>query len=145
MVYVDFFRNGFGRESNWVLYTGYLAPKSVFLEVFLMAKNAQVMSVYALRERLRTQSEEIAEKLRRSVARQTSYDSLPCDDYLDTVHDQQKLMQRLAYIQYCRAMVERCILKGGAIMKFYNGGPEPVITKFYRVKPGQIQVINLQL
>ena len=70
--------------------------------------------ISTLRQLLRLQSAETAEKLRRSVSRAASADDLPCTEYGEEVAYQHRLTEELLYLQHCRGALERAIDSGGS-------------------------------
>jgi len=79
---------------------------------------AQYIPKHILRENLRAAASIQADRLARSVARQTSYDALPCLEYREEVAAEYRMLDRLLYLQNCRATLERCIASGGARLTY---------------------------
>lgn len=102
----------------------------------------QIFYVYTIREKLRQASVDASNKLNKSVSRLTSYDNLPCDEYYLEVQNQKKLVNKILYLQNCRAAVERCISTGAAVVKFKIAG-DISITRFYLTKDHKIKAIGL--
>ena len=99
----------------------------------------------ALREELRQQANETANRLSRSVARLTSCELLPCLEYGEEVAYQQELAQKLFYLQHCRNTLERCI--GGKSATLRYRWPDGTVsrTTFRRSGTNQIKVSGLDL
>jgi hypothetical protein len=100
----------------------------------------EYFAINFLRESLRCQADENAKRLSRSVARLTSCDELPCLEYGEEVRSEQRLAERLFYLQHCRDAVERCIGSGGARLRYRWADGTLTHTRFRRVDHGRIQV-----
>ena len=98
--------------------------------------------VYELREMLRKTSVELSEKLAHSVARQTSYDLLPCTEYGEEVRRQYVLTEKLFYIQYCRDTLERCISDGKSSVTYRRKDRSSITTTFTMTTQHKVRVTN---
>ena len=106
--------------------------------------NAQY-PVPALREELRLQANAVTARLSRSVARLTSCETQPCLEYGEEVQFQQELAQQLFYLQHCRNMLERSLVKKSATLRYR--WPDGTVTRtvFRKVGPNRVQVSGLSL
>ena len=89
----------------------------------------EYFAINFLRESLRCQADENAKRLSRSVARLTSCDELPCLEYGEEVRSEQRLAERLFYLQHCRDAVERCLGSGGARLRYRWADPGRIQVK----------------
>ena len=114
-----------------------------------MTKNSkskpQTIPAGKLREDLRQKAVNLSENLARSVALKTSYDSIPCPEYVNNVQDQYELVNNLLYIQNCRKALEACLSSGFARLKFKNPDGSVTCTWFKRISMGRVVAGNLQL
>lgn len=100
--------------------------------------------ISTLRESLRLQAEALAEKLRRSVARLTSCDLLPCTEYGEEVAYEHDLAERLFYLQSCRNALEQCISTGATRQRYRWRDGRVTVTRFRRVSTGRVRVSGEQ-
>ena len=103
----------------------------------------QYFPISQLREQLRQRGNDLAYRLSRSVARLTSCDALPCEEYGEEVQYQQTLVQELLYIQHCRTALERCIAGHGVNMRYRWSADDRTVTRFRKVGPGRVKVTGL--
>jgi hypothetical protein len=96
-----------------------------------------------LREQLRTQALELAEKLARSVGRVTSWENLPCLEYGEEVQKEYALAQRMFYLQQCRDAVEHCIDGKNAVVRYRWPDGTVSRTSFRLAGPNRIRVTGL--
>lgn len=108
-----------------------------------MKKTNEYFAAAYLREQLRQRASELSAKLSRSVGRVSSWD-LPCTEYGEEVQYQHELAQKLFYLQHCRHGVERCLDKGGALLRYRNPDGTTTVTRFRLVGPNRIRVTGLQ-
>lgn len=107
--------------------------------------NAQEYPIHVLRERLRQCAAGHALTLSRSVSRLTSCDVLPCPEYREEVAEEYEVIDRLLYVQQCRAALERCIANGRARLSYRWKDGQVTETSFRRVTPGRVKVFGLAL
>jgi len=107
-------------------------------------ENSQYFPVSVLREKLRLQSVELAEKLKRSVNRLTSCDRFPCLEYGEEVAAEMNLTEELFYIQHCRTALERCIGAGAATLRYRRRDGSVTVTRLRLVGPGRVRVSGLR-
>ena len=106
-------------------------------------KKTEYFPAAVLRERLRSQAVELAQRLSRSVGRLTSCDALPCLEYGDEVKFEYSLAQRLFYLQQCRDALEHCIDGKDATVRYRWPDGTTTRTTFRRVGPNRIKVLGL--
>lgn len=104
----------------------------------------QYFPISALRESLRLQSTAIADRLSRSVARLTSCDPLPCEEYGDEVKTEYALAEQLLYLQNNRNALERCIAKNASTLRFRWSNGSVTVTRYKRIGPNRVKVLGLQ-
>lgn len=107
-------------------------------------KKAQAFPVHILREKLRAQSVGCIQALSRSVARQTSYDALPCVEYQEEVLLEYEYVDKLLYAQNCRSALERCLEGGTARLRYRWRDGQVTVTRFRKYQ-GHVEVWGLQL
>lgn len=105
----------------------------------------QYIPKHILRENLRVAAAAQADRLARSVARQTSYDALPCPEYREEVAAEYRILDRLLYLQNCRAMLERCISSGGARLTYRWRSGRQTLTIFRMSASGVVKFQGLEL
>lgn len=105
---------------------------------------AAVYARQALREQLRLEAAEQAQRLSRSVGRLTSCDALPCPDYGDEVQRECLLIDQLLYFQHCRSALERCLEHGGARLRYRWSDGTLTVTCFQRLRQGRVRVSGLE-
>lgn len=106
-------------------------------------RRPQYFPVSVLRENLRQQAVELASRLNRSVARLTSCDYLPCEEYSEEVATEYALAQQLFYLQHSRAALEKCIAKRAASVRFRWPDGTVTVTKFTISGLHQVKVVGL--
>ena len=107
-------------------------------------KKPEYFPVSVLREQLRTQAEATAEKLRRSVARLTSCDLLPCEEYGEEVSYEHALAEQLFYLQHCRHALEQCLCTGATLQRYRWRDGTVTVTRFRKTAPGRVRVSGLK-
>lgn len=108
-----------------------------------MKKQSEYYAAVFLREQLRQRAADLSAKLNRSVSRVSSWD-LPCMEYGDEVQTEHRLAEELFYLQHCRTAVERCLGKGGALLRYKRADGSVTVTRFRLVGPNRIRVTGLQ-
>ena len=108
-----------------------------------MKKTNEYFAAAFLREQLRQRASTLSGKLNRSVGRVSSWD-LPCPEYGDEVAAEQRMAEELFYLQHCRTAVERCLAKGGALLRYRKADGSVVVTRFRLVGPNRIRATGLQ-
>ena len=96
--------------------------------------------ISALREALRLQAVALCQKLRRSVARLTSCDMLPCEEYGEEVQTEYAQAQALFCLQHCRTALEKTIATGRAKLCYRWGDGRVSTFRFQRIGPGRVRV-----
>lgn len=96
-----------------------------------------------LREQLRQRASDLSGKLNRSVSRVSSWD-LPCLEYGEEVQTEHRMAEELFYLQHCRDAVERCLDKGGALLRYKRTDGSVTVTRFRLVGPNRIRVSGLR-
>ena len=109
-----------------------------------MNKKTTEYPISALREDLRCRANDRADRLRRSVARLTSCDRLPCMEYGEEVAVEHRLADQLFYLQHCRSALERCIGTGVASLRFRWADGSVAVTRFRMVGPSRVRVSGLE-
>ena len=108
-----------------------------------MKKQSEYFAAAFLREQLRQRASELSGKLHRSVSLVSSWD-LPCTDYGDEVKAEHRLAEDLFYLQHCRDAVERCLDRGGVLVRYKRADGSVTVTRFRLVGPNRIKVTGLQ-
>lgn len=107
-------------------------------------KQAQYFPISTLRETLRQQAVDQANRLGRSVGRLTSCDALPCEEYGDEVKTEYTLAEKILYLQNNRNALEQCIAKGAASLRFRWSDGTVSVTRFKKIGPNRAKVFGLQ-
>ena len=93
--------------------------------------NSPEYPIQVLREQLRSRAQQQSLHLSRSVSRLTSWDAQPCPEYGEEVETEYETIDRLLYLQQCRAALERCLENKSA-------------TLHYRWQDGTVKTVSFQ-
>lgn len=107
-------------------------------------KKNEYFPAAVLREHLRTQSLELAQKLARSVGRVTSWESMACLEYDEEVQKEYALAQQMFYLQKCRTALEHCIGGKDATVRYRWPDGSVTRTSFRMASPNRIRVTGLR-
>lgn len=109
-----------------------------------MQKKVRTFKVQTIRDLLREEAVKQTELLRRSVGRLTSYDAVPCVEYSDEVESQRDTLDRILYLQECRAALEKSLDSGyGRVRHWYHD--QCTYTWFKRVEFGCLCIGGLEI
>lgn len=109
-----------------------------------MKQKTEYFPLMTLRENLRLDASTLASRMARSVARLTSCDLLPCEEYDEEVDYQRQLAQQMFYLQNCRAALEKCIEAGATAVRYRWPDGTVTMTRFRMVTPSRVKVSGLQ-
>ncbi|MEY8230410.1 hypothetical protein AALA82_02135 [Oscillospiraceae bacterium 50-16] len=106
--------------------------------------NSPEYPVQVLREQLRSRAQQQSLLLSRSVSRLTSWDAQPCPEYGEEVEAEYETIDRLLYLQQCRAALERCLTRGRARLRYRWRDGRVSQTDFRRSAPGRVTARGLE-
>ena len=95
-------------------------------------KRTQQVAIPVLRERLREQAAELSGKLHHSVTRTATVELVAFTEYDEEVEKERELIERLLFLQCCRASLERAIDSGGGTLRWRWLNGETTIVTFKR-------------
>ena len=107
-------------------------------------RNHEAYPIPVLRENLRREASLLSGKLSRSVARLTSADALPCEEYGAEVETQRSFCERLMYLQHCRNALERCIAGKTAHLRWHWQDGTVSETRFRKCGVNRVEVRGLE-
>lgn len=105
--------------------------------------NTPSRAIITLREELRCEALALSGQLSRSVARLTSSDAQPCEEYGEEIRWEYAVAEKLFYVQRCREMLERCIAAGNARLRFRWADGSVTETTFCKVGTKRVRVEGL--
>lgn len=107
-------------------------------------RNHEAYPIPVLRENLRREASQLSGKLSRSVARLTSADALPCEEYGAEVETQRSFCERLMYLQHCRNALELCIAGKTAHLRWHWQDGTVSETRFRKCSVNRVEVRGME-